>query len=205
MEPVAAWYVSNVCSARRRRKTAFPAASRSRPAPATATATPGRSASTADTPSASGSAGPTARRCRAWSGAWRRRRSCSTLSPACRRRPRRCRAPPSGVLVTTSAKLPPPLRHFAAGRPRRRAAGRAAYPVSAGWRAARSTRGGRQAGAGPAQTHRRRRPGHDPGQRRAGFGAAAWDAVLSAAGARIRPRDRDRWVRSRRQRDGAAG
>ncbi len=65
MEPVAAWYVEqrtdrHAAAGERRR----PAASPSRPAPATAIATPGRSASTASTPSASGSAGRTARRCR---------------------------------------------------------------------------------------------------------------------------------------------
>ena len=95
---------------------------------------------------------------------------------------------PSGVLVTTSAKLPPPLRHFPAGRPRRRGAGEAAYPVSAGWRAARF--------AAPRTTSRRpvplkltgaRRPGHYSGQWRAGFGAAARHAVLSASRARDLP------------------
>ena len=80
------------CSARRRRKTALPAASPSRPAPATAIATPGRSASTASTRSASGSAGLTARRCRASSAARPRRRSCSMPSRASAVRPLLCRA-----------------------------------------------------------------------------------------------------------------
>ena len=55
--------------------------------------------------------------------------------------PRRCRALPQAFWLTTSAKLPPPLRHFRAGRPRWRGAGEAAYPLSARWRAARSARG----------------------------------------------------------------
>ena len=67
-----------------------PGASHSRPARATAIAMPGRSASTASAPSASGSAGPTAPRFPASSGGPRRRRSCSMPSPVRERRRRRC-------------------------------------------------------------------------------------------------------------------
>ena len=90
--PPGMWATS--CSARLRRRMLPAAASPSRPAHPTDTAMPGRSASTASAPSASGSAAPTARRCPGWWRALPRRRSCSTPLPApasCRRRCRRRR------------------------------------------------------------------------------------------------------------------
>ena len=45
---------------------------------------------------------------------------------------------PDGVVMTTTAKLPPPLKHFSPRRSYGRGrVGPATYPVSAGWRAAR--------------------------------------------------------------------
>ena len=113
---------------------------------------------------------------------------------------------PSGVLLTTSAKLAAAAEVFPAGRARRGRGGEAPYPVSAGRRAARSDRGrGRQTGARAAQNHRRRRPAHDPGEWRAGFGADPRQAFLSAAGPGLRPGDGDRRLRRGRQCDGATG
>ena len=96
----------------RRPTTARPASSPTRPAPPTAIATPGRSASTAGTSSASGSAGRTARRSRAF-------RASTGAAPILfeafdRIGPQRAPLPAAaaGVLVATTAELPPPLRRF---------------------------------------------------------------------------------------------
>ncbi len=89
-----------------------PGASPSRPAPATAIAMPGRSASTASAPSASGSAGPTARRCRAWWGA----RAAAPILFDAFARSGKTTAPlphaPRGALFAANAKLPLPLQRF---------------------------------------------------------------------------------------------
>ena len=108
--PPGTWATS--CSARRRRRTPPAGASPSRPAPPMDIATPGRWASTASARSASGSAGPMARRCPAWSGAVaaapilfdafaRTGKLPAPLPP----RPRAC-------WLRRPAKLPPPLQRF---------------------------------------------------------------------------------------------
>ena len=113
---------------------------------------------------------------------------------------------PSGVLLATGAKLPPPLKFFQPGERGGAGGGEAPYPVSAGWRTARFDRGrGREAGAGAAQNHRRHRPAHDPGEWRAGFGADPGQAFLSAAGPGLRAGDSDRRLRRGRQCDGTTG
>ena len=63
------------------------------------------------------------------------------LRPAAGRSPHRLPRAPSGVLLTTSAKLPPPLKFFQPAERRRRRGGEAPHPVSAGWRPARFDRG----------------------------------------------------------------
>ena len=83
------------CATRRRRPTPSPARSPTRPAPPTASATPGRSASTAVTPSPCGSAGPMAPPRRASPDAPPPRRCCSTPSRgSSTRSARRCRPRP---------------------------------------------------------------------------------------------------------------
>ena len=72
-----------------------------------------------------------------------------------------CRAPPAGVLMTSNAKLPPPLRRFQSAPLRRRQrAGVAAHSVPARRRAPRSVDNGRQARSDPAQDYRRGRAAH---------------------------------------------
>ena len=126
-----------------------PAGSHSRPAPATAIAMPGRSGSTASIPSASGSAGPTARRCPAWSDAaaaapilfellpdWQRARAAAA------RRRKASLSPPTPIAAAAQA--------FSPGRSAGDGAqATAAYPVSAGWRAARTRHQRRQARSDP--------------------------------------------------------
>ena len=77
--------------------------------------------------------------------------------------------------MTTSAKLPPPLKRFAPGERvgRRQRASEAAHPVPARWRPARSAHGRQQAATRPAEGHRRGRAAHRSGQRRPGIRAAA--------------------------------
>ena len=101
------------CKARRRRRTPRAAASPSRPAPPTAIATPGRSALTASAPSASGSAVRTARRSPGLAG--RTAAAPILFEPLRGARSRSQPLPPAptGALIATTAKLPPPLQRFA--------------------------------------------------------------------------------------------
>ena len=130
LEPVAAWYVGNVLLG-----TPPPEnAAGGRIAFKTGTSYGYRDAWAVGfdgkRTSASGSAGRTARRCRAWSAAPPRRRSCSTRSPA--RRPAGAAAGGAeGRARRRQRRLPPPLQRFRAGgdpRARREAALRIMFP-----------------------------------------------------------------------------
>ncbi len=164
-----------VCRQRADRRAAAgerrrPAASPSRPAPRTAIATPGRSASTAARPSASGWGGRTARRCRASSAVpaaapilfdafARSGHALVPLPPA-----------PKGAIFATTNRLPPPLQRFrpdgASGAMREPP--RIMFPPDG---ARLELSGRRQAGQHAAEDRRRRRAADGDGQWRAAAGA----------------------------------
>jgi membrane peptidoglycan carboxypeptidase len=113
---------------------------------------------------------------------------------------------PEGVLTTTSAKLPPPLKHFQSGD----RVGEAApdrlhilFPPDGARLELRANEA--FVGSDPLEGHRRRGPAHGAGQRHAGLATAARYLFLSAKRTGLRARHRHRQHGRDRQRSGAAG